>query len=269
MTGYSVQALPLEKRALRTKPIKYLFLIVVIAQFAVPALPALGFGETIGDRAVADGIPPELPLGVFFSIWSVIFFGLLAIAILNLFAPDAASKRLVPPLTCAVIGNCLWMLCAQSVGSTWLDFLLILPIAVFTWEAAYRQDRTGRYDGTPRSILYGLTVGLFAGWLTVATSISFPDLGRWLLGRGPSDAVWQSLWMTVIPAAIMATVFASYISRNGWYFVALGWGLLGVILNNWLRLETHGLAIAATVITLYIIFRRVRFGARGSYPAKL
>ena len=249
-------------------PIKYLFLIIVIAQFAVPALPALGVGETIGDRAVAQGVPPELPLGVFFSIWGVIFLGLLTIGVLNIRAPDAATKRLVPPLACAALGNCIWMFCAQTFGSVGVDFVLLLPILFFTWEAAYRQERIARYDGTLRSILYGLKVGLFAGWLTVAVSISVPDLGRWMLGRGPSDEVWQSLWMTLVPAIALATVFASYISRNGWFFVALGWGLLGIITNNWLRLETHALAIVTAVIAGYIIFRRMRFGARGGYPDK-
>ncbi|MEP1144483.1 MAG: hypothetical protein ABJH52_12250 [Henriciella sp.] len=252
-----------------TMPIKLFFLVVAIAQFFVPLLPQLGIGEMIGDRAVFDGIPPELPLGVFFSIWGIIFTALLAMAVLNLSAPDAASERLAPPLALAAFGNVLWMLSAQGFGNVLLDFLLLLPIAFFTWEAAYRQDRTGRYDGTGRSILNGLTVGLFAGWLTVAVSISVPDLGRWMLGRGPSDAVWQSLWMTLVPAAIMATIFASYVSRNVWYFVALAWGLLGIILNTWVRLEIHALAIAAAVVASYILFRRVRFGARGSYPSKL
>ena len=35
--------------------LKILFLLGVIAQFFVPVLPQLGIGETIGDRAVADG----------------------------------------------------------------------------------------------------------------------------------------------------------------------------------------------------------------------
>lgn len=250
-------------------PIKFFFLLVVIAQFAVPRLPQLGVGEPIGARAVAEGIPPELPVGIFFAIWGVIFFGLLAMAVLNISDPDAATERLALPLALAAFGNMIWMWSAQSFGYVWLDFLLLLPIAFFAWKAAYLQDRTGRYDGTPRSILYGLTVGLFAGWLTVAISISVPDLGRWLLGRGPSDAVWQSLWMTLVPAVIMAFVFANHVSRNGWYFVAVGWGLTGIIVNNWVRLEIHALAIATGVIGIYLLFRRLRFGARGSYPAKL
>lgn len=247
---------------------KPFFLVVVLAQFIVPLLPAFGIGTTIGERAVSDGIPPELPTGVFFSIWGVIFLGLVLTAAMHWRTPSYTSTRIAPPLLMAALGNLIWMFSGQSIGHVGLDFLLILPIAFFTWEAAYRLDQAGNYDGTARSILHGLTVGLFAGWLTVAVSISVPDLGRWLLGRGASDAVWQSLWMTLIPASVMAFVFANYVSRNGWYFVALGWGLLGIVANNWDRLGTHALAIATALVGLYILLRRIRFGARGSYPAK-
>lgn len=250
---------------LKSKP---LFLLIVLAQFIVPLLPQFGIGESIGDRAVVAGIPPELPIGIFFSIWGIIFTGLVLTAVLHWRAESHASQQIAPPLMLAALGNLVWMFSAQGLGIVWLDFILLLPIAFFTWEAAYRLDRTQAYDGTPRSILHGLTVGLFAGWLTVAVSISVPDLGRELLGRGPSDAVWHSLWMTLIPATIFATVFASYVSRSGWYFVALGWGVLGIVVNNWVRLDTHALAIAAAIVGLYILFRRIRFGASGSYPAK-
>lgn len=247
---------------------KPLFLLIAIAQFFVPVLPQLGIGTSLGKRAVEQGIPPELPPGAFFSIWGIIFSGLVLIAVVNLRQQSHVGDRLVPPLMIASLGNIIWMLSAQSLGLVWLDFLLLLPIGFFTWEAAYRLDQTSGYDGTLQSFLYGVTVGLFAGWLTVAISISVPDLGRWILGLGVTDRVWASLWMTLVPAVGMAYVFANYVSRNGWYFIALGWGLLGVIINNWTRTEMHALALMTAVIGAYLIFRRVRFGARGSYPAK-
>ena len=249
--------------------LKILFLLGAIAQFFVPVLPQMGLGETIGDRAVADGIPPELPLGIFFSIWGVIFIGLFVLALKSLLSSDPLIDALVPPLTVAVIGNVIWMLSAQMFGLVWLDFVLLLPILAATWWAAYRQDRYGRYDGTPLRILIGLTVGLFAGWLSVAVSISVPDVGRWLLSRGPTDAVWHSLWMTLVPAVVLAILFANRVSRNLWYFVAVGWGLFGIVMNNWSRTGTGWLAIITAVIALYVLFRRLRFGARGSYPDKL
>lgn len=247
---------------------KLAFILVALGQFIAPALPALGLGKTIGSRAVAEGIPPELPTGIFFSIWSVIFIGFLITAILNWRAPDYVTERIAFPLMMAGLGNVLWMVCAQSFGWPWLDLILLAPILYFAWIAGYRLDQTNTYDGTARSILYGVTVGLLAGWLSVAVSISVPDFGRWALDRGPTDAVWQSFWMTFIPAVSLAFVFANYISRNGWYFVALGWGLTGIIVNNWTRTETHWLAITAAIIAINVLYRRMRFGARGSYPAK-
>ncbi len=247
---------------------RFLLVSAALAQFLAPLLPVFGMGETIGNRAIEAGIPPELPTGIFFTIWSVIFVGFLLIGILHVRAPDHATRQVSGPLAMAGFGNVLWMISAQSIGSVWLDFLLLLPIGFFAWEAAYRLDKTETYDGSLRSILYGVTIGMLAGWLTVAVSISVPDVGRWLLGRGPSDGVWQSLWMALVPATILATVFANYVSRNGWYFVALAWGLLGIVVNNWTRLGTHALAIATAVLGIYILFRRVRFGASGSYPAK-
>lgn len=248
--------------------LKPAFILIALAQFIAPVLPILGLGDPIGARAVAGGIPPELPTGIFFSIWSVIFIGFLVTAILHWRAPDHATNFIALPLTLAGLGNVLWMVSAQSFGWPWLDLLLLLPILYFAWLAAYRLDQTSTYDGTGRSILYGVTVGLLAGWLTVAVSISVPDFGRFILDREPSDAVWQSLWMTLVPAVILAFVFANHISRNGWYFVALGWGLCGIIVNNWSRTGTHWLAIVTAIIAIYVLYRRIRFGARGSYPAK-
>ena len=193
---------------------KLLLLLAALAQFVAPALPAFGIGESIGSRAVAAGIPPELPPGFFFAIWSVIFLGFLVTAILHFRAPDHATGQIAMPLALAGFGNVLWMVSAQSIGSVWLDFILLVPILYFSWLAAQRLDQTGAYDGTGRSILYGLTVGLLAGWLTVAVSISVPDVGRALLDRGTSDNVWQSLWMTLIPAVALAYVFAIHISRS-------------------------------------------------------
>lgn len=247
---------------------RYFLLLVAIAHFVAPALPALGIGVSQGERATENGIPPELPFGFFFSIWGIIFLGFLIIAIWHFRSPNHASNRIAIPLAMVGLGNVLWMLSAQGLGLVWLDFILLLPILFFAWEAAYRLDRTLAYDGTLRSILHGLVVGLLAGWLSVAVSISVPDLVRWILGRGVTDHPWQSLWMALVPAVIFATVFASYVSRNGWYFVALAWGLTGIIFNNWIRLGTHGLAIATTIVGAYVLLRRIRFGASGSYAEK-
>lgn len=247
----------------------WFLLLVAIAQFCAPLLPAMGIGQSIGDRATAAGLPPELPTGIFFSIWGIIFLGFLGIAVLSLLRRSYPIQKIAMPLALAGLGNVIWMISAQSLDLSWLNFVLLIPILLCIWEAAHRLDRIGGFDGTPISLLLCLTIGLFAGWISIAVSISVPDLVRGILGRGASDFVWQSLWLALVPALVLAWLFASRVSRNFWYFVALAWGLTGIIVNNWFRLETHALALAVTALGAYALFRRVRFGAKGSQAAKL
>ncbi|MDJ0921974.1 MAG: hypothetical protein QNI84_12675 [Henriciella sp.] len=248
--------------------VRLALLLIAIAQFAAPVLPVLGIGENIGMRAVADGLPPELPPGVFFAIWGPIFLAYLTFALLANIRPTATSDHLAAPLAVAGLGNVIWMISAQSLAQPWLDFVLLLPILAAAWVAAYRLDLAGGFDGTLHRLLACGLVGLLAGWLSVAVSISVPDVTRWALGRDVTDRVWQSLWLTLIPAGLLASAFASRISTNLWYFVALGWGLIGVIVNNWQRTELHGLAIAATVIGVWIVLRRMRYGATGAFYSR-
>ncbi|MEO1643414.1 MAG: hypothetical protein AAFR74_08765 [Pseudomonadota bacterium] len=236
---------------------RYALFPVAVAQFVAPALPAMGFGETIGDRATGAGIPPELPLGVFFSIWGIIFTAYLGVAILALTKPNYVYDRVAGPLALAGLGNVVWMLSAQTFGYSWLDFLLLWPILFFAWEAAHRMHQMGGFNGTGRRLLLCVVVGLLAGWLTVATSISTPELLRDLLGRGATDNPWQSLWAALIPAALLAYFFARYVSASLWFYVALSWGLVGIILNNWTRTEMHFLAIAAGVVGLIVLRTRM------------
>lgn len=234
---------------------------IAMGHFLVPALPIFGFGLAIGDRAIANGIGPELPPGPFFAIWGIIFTTYLIMAVWGTLRPNFVSALIVKPLTLAGLGNIIWMLSAQLIGLRILDFLLLLPILFFAWQAAYRlQSRTPGYDGTVRSILNGLTVGLLAGWLSVAVSISLPELVRVLSDRAVSDAVWQSLWWALGPAGIMAIAFTRFISRSLWYYVALGWGLLGIFWNVYFRLELHALGLFTLIVGL-IIFRQ-RFSYR-------
>ena len=243
---------------------RQMLLVTALLQFLAPLLPGLGVGTPLSVRAVGDGVPPELPLGIFFSIWGVIFTAYLGFAVLANLKPGFVSDRLAAPLVLVGAGNVIWMVSAQSVGSPWLDFVLLLPILLFAWEAAYRLDVIGGFDGTGRRLLTCLLVGLLAGWLAVAVSISVPDVVRTLLGRGPSDHVWHSLWLALVPAAGLAWLFASRVSRSVWFFVALSWGLVGIMANNWWRTETHALAIAAFVLGWIINGRRLRYGASGA-----
>ncbi|WP_084398546.1 hypothetical protein [Henriciella aquimarina] len=240
-------------------------LLVALLQVLVPLLPVMGIGNFVGTQFTRGDIPPELPLGPFFSIWSVIFALYFTFALFALLKPSYLEAHLGAPLLAAGAGNVVWMLSAQFLANDWLNFLLLIPILVFSWQAARRLHRMGGWDGTGRRLVAVTLTGLLSGWLTAAFSVSVPEVVRTLFGLAPTDQVWLSLWCALIPAGLLAWAFASRISRSLWFFVALGWGLTGVALNNWLRTETHGLAIMTVVFGLYVIWRRLRYGARPAF----
>lgn len=247
------------------KPLAFMLLAVAIAQWIVPLLPQLGNGSPIGTEAREGGIPPELPPGLFFSIWSVIFALYAVFALTALLKPTYLERTLAVPLLLAGAGGVVWMLAAQTISNEWLNFLLLLPILLFSWEAAHRLHRMGGWDGTWRRLVAGALTGLFSGWITVAVSISLPRLVRMVRDLGPTDHVWQSLWIALVPAALLAWLFANRVSRSLWFFAAFAWGLAGIAVNNWARTGTHWLAIMTVLLGLYVLWRRLAYGARPAF----
>ncbi|MEQ8557698.1 MAG: hypothetical protein RIB03_05220 [Henriciella sp.] len=240
----------------------YLLLIVAILQWTAPLLPFAGLGETIGTQAREGGIPPELPPGIFFSIWSVIFTLYLAFALMAVFRGGYLEDHVGAPLLLAGAGNVIWMLAAQFIGNEWLNFVLLIPIVWFAWEAARRLHLMGGWDGTGPRLVGAALSGLLSGWAVVAISISVPRLMRAILDLAPTDQVWLSLWSALLPAVILTWVFATRVSRSLWFFAGLGWGLAGIAINNWTRTELHWLAIMTVAVGLYVLWRRLAYGAR-------
>jgi hypothetical protein len=245
----------------------YLPVIVILLGVLQPLsgalAPALGIGAPIGN-ATREMTLPEQPLPAFFSIWSVIFFAYLLFGISYWRAREPWMERIAAPLAWAGAFNIIWMISAQLIASQPLDFLLLFPIAIAAWTAAFRMDRLRETGWSPKKALADLTAAMLSGWITVAIAISVPLTLRSFSGLGATDFPWQMLWVTLVTASLPAWMFARYISRSWWYFIALGWGMIGIVLNNWYLTEMNWLAIiSAGVLTLIICLRLFR-GADGS-----
>jgi hypothetical protein len=241
-----------------------LILLLGLLQPASGALaPVLGIGAPIGN-ATRNLTLPEQPLPAFFSIWSVIFLVYILFAIACLRAREPWMDRIAVPLAWAGVFNVIWMFSAQLVAVQPLDFLLLFPIALASWMAAFRMDRLRETGWSPKKALADCVAALLAGWITVAIAISIPLTVRSLTSLGATDAPWQMLWLTLAPAGLAAWMFARYVSRSWWYFIALGWGLAGIVLNNWYVTGMNWLAIMTGLVLAILICLRLFRGADGS-----
>lgn len=246
---------------------KHLPLIILLLGILQPLsgalAPALGIGTPIGN-ATRDLTLPEQPLPAFFSIWSVIFLGYFVFGAAYLRAREPWMDRIAIPLAWAGLFNIIWMLSAQLIVSQPLDFLLLFPIAISAWIAAQRADSLREMGWSPKKALADFVAAMLSGWITVAIAISIPLTLRAFTDIGATDFPWQMLWITLVTASIAAWMFARYISRSWWYFVALGWGVLGIILNNWQVTDMHWLAITSAFVLTIVICLRLFRGADGS-----
>jgi len=245
-----------------------LLLPIAILQLLAAYLPtALNLGPSIGERATADGIPPELPPGSFFAIWGVIFLAYISFAIHALRHDTELTRRLSLPLAWAGLGTAIWMPLQQIIGNPMLDLLAILPIGYFTWLAAYRFDTMRGLGGSPIKWTADVLTGLLSGWLTVATAISVPRAGRYLMNQGPTDSEWISLWSVLAVISTATWIYKRRISRTLWYYYAAGWGLIGIVMNNWLRTDFGYFLWITLFFGLWLIYRRWSTGAAGASRA--
>ena len=243
-----------------------IFVLGVLQPLAGALAPAFGIGTPIGD-ATAGTSAPEQPLPAFFSIWGIIFAAFTALGVVGLWRPSQWLKPLGVPLALAGASNIVWMLSAQLIGSQPLDFVLLAPIFVFAWWAAREAEAL---RGT-RSLTYYIgdaASGLLAGWISVATAISIPLTVRSFTGLGPSDFPWPMFWSTILSAGLLAWIFASRISASLWYFVAAGWGILGIAFHNWTETGMHLIGhFAAGCLALLLILRLTRGANAGKRAA--
>ncbi|MEL7471650.1 MAG: hypothetical protein AAFN27_24615, partial [Pseudomonadota bacterium] len=173
-------------------------------------------------------------------------------------------RRVGPPLAIAGALNVLWMLSAQLIASQLLNTLLLFPIAWCAWRAAREFDQMRGLGGDASKLVADATTGLLSGWITVAVAISAPLTVRTLTGLGASDAPWQMLFLTLAVAAGGAYAFASRVSRSLWYFVALGWGVACIALNNWFVTGMNPMAVIAALAGAAIIRFRLTGAPNGS-----
>lgn len=243
---------------------RFLILPVALLQLASTYVPEILGYPSIGVSAIADGIPPELPLAPFFAIWGVIFVCFISFGLYALTYDTELSRRLSAPLVISGTVIAFWTPIQQIVGNPVLDFVLLGPLVWYSWLAAYRFDTMRGLGGSPIKWTADVLTGLLSGWVTVALAISVPRAGRYILNQGPTDSEWIAFWSVLVTLSAATWVYKDHISRTYWYYWAAAWGLLGIVLNNWLRTGFGYFGWITLLFGAWLIYRRATTVAYGA-----
>jgi hypothetical protein len=246
-------------------------LAIVSAFVGSGALGGTPIAEAADGWLTADStwIAPAAPA---FSIWSVIYAGLVGYGIWQFFpsADTARHHSARPWILAGVVLNSAWIWVVQAgwLGASVLVIVLLLAclcrVLVILESAQYRaaaspvaaatvgapassgapsQGRAARW--TERILLDGVQ-GLYLGWVTVAT---LANVAAWLGSLGWSGSpLGPVVWATilVVVATLIATATALYDGGRFAPALATAWGLAWIAVG---RSDGTGLQSASLAIT--------------------
>jgi hypothetical protein len=243
-------------------------LVLAVVATGAAAVGSGAFGGTpiaeAAGGALSATATPVAPASTAFSIWSVIYLGLLAYAVwqaLPAQREDPRQRRSGWLAALSMLLNAAWILVVQG-GLLWLSVVVIvtlLSVLVAILEVHLDDGPRSRVE----SVLVDGTFGLYLGWVTIATianaAATLAAAGVGDLGLGPTG--WSVALLSV--AAVLGVAYALHTRGRLAVAAALAWGLAWVAVGrsggateNGAVAVTAGVAAVVTVLAAVVV--RVR-----------
>ncbi|NLG28470.1 MAG: tryptophan-rich sensory protein [Chloroflexi bacterium] len=238
--------------------------LVIVATLAVLVVNGLASylplnGVTTAD--VSDAFQVLfVPEGYVFSVWGIIYIGLLAYTIYQALPrkaddPDMRATGWIYIVSCAA--NAAWLF-AWHWSKLGLSVILMLVLLV-SLLAIYLVQVIGR-----RSVSKGklwcvhIPFGVYLGWITVATIANVQDwlwsMGWGAFGLGPE--VWALIMLAV---GTLVTALMLRTRRDIAYALVIVWAFAGIAVKQWANSQV--VAIVAAVLAVVVAVLIVLWGA--------
>jgi hypothetical protein len=205
-----------------------------------------------------------------FQIWGVIYVGLVAYAIWQFLPAQRTAerhRRLGYPVALSLLLNAAWILSIQF-DLLWLSVPVIAALLVVLIVAFLRASRSPS-TGVVDAIVTDGTIGLYLGWVAVATAanVTAALVAAGFDGFGIAPEAWAVVVIAVAAAAGVALALAGRgrISPT----LSLGWGLVWIAVARLTGSpESSITAVAAAVATVVVVVATVvaRLRARSGEP---
>lgn len=201
------------------------------------------------------------PAGPAFSIWGVVYLGLLAYTVWQWLPRNAATERSRATGWLAAVSmvlNAGWLLVTQQ-GWIWASVVVILAL-VLTLGLLVRRLTTLVSTSIAERVVVDGTFGLYLGWVTVATCANVTAA---LVAShvDPGRTVGAALAVVVLAvAAALGMVFAVRLGGRWSVAVAMAWGLAWIAAGRLGATDLHSTptAVAAIVAALVVLAAATR-----------
>ncbi|MEO6050452.1 MAG: TspO/MBR family protein [Pyrinomonadaceae bacterium] len=230
-----------------------LVLVATIATITFNGLAAAGYVNGVTPEVISDAYPTVItPAGYAFTIWSVIYLGILAFSIYQLLPANLTRFRPFRSLyILSSVLNCAWIYFwhREQVG---VCLLLIFSLLVTLILMLVRFRRPGA-EGGP---LFTKSVfGVYAGWVTAATLVSFAVFLKYLGVEMPAVG-WNTLGVASIILAAALAVIVRLKLQNYFYPLAIAWAATAIAVK---QSGNTAIVVASSVCVIVCLVMAVSF----------
>lgn len=210
--------------------------------------------EAAGGALAADATLLAPASGAF-SVWTVVYLGLAGYTVLQWFpAPASAARqrRLRLPVAGTMLLNAAWILVVQA-GWLWLSVAVIVVLLGLLSRVFVILLRS-RPDGLLERVLVDGSLGIYLGWVCVATAA---NVAAALTGSGFDGAGIDPDWWAVGVLAVVGVIGVALAARSQGRIAvaaAITWGLAWIAVARWDGMPSSvPTAVAATTVAVVVL----------------
>jgi hypothetical protein len=232
-------------------------LITIVINILANALPING----LNTGQISDTFKVYfVPAGYVFSIWGIIYIGLIAYAVYQAFPSQRENPRLQATGWWVALGglaNCAWIFLWQYEIFIWTVAAMLILLASLI--VVYLRLGIGRTKAsTGETWAVRIPFSIYLGWITVATVADISDV-LWFV-KWNQFGISAAAWLVVILGAVLIiAALMNFLRRDVAYALVILWALAGITVKfpqaggvtvaTWV---TFGLVAASLVAALLV-----------------
>jgi hypothetical protein len=233
-----------------------LVILAVAVTITINALADILPINGLGTGQISDGFKVFfVPSGYVFSIWGVIYLGLIAYAIFQVLPAQRENPRLQATaglFLASSVANCAWIFLWHYQLFVWT--LLAMFILLVSLILMYLKLGIGRSTVTrAENWLVRVPFSVYLGWITVATIANVTDGLAYLKwsGWGIAPQAWAVIMLAV---AVLVAALMALTRRDLAYLLVLVWAFVGIALKfATVPLVAYAAWAASAVVVVFVL----------------
>jgi hypothetical protein len=235
------------KNTVRQITVVLVTLITIVINILANALPING----LNTGQISDTFKVYfVPAGYVFSIWGIIYIGLIAYAVYQAIPSQRENPRMQATGWWVALGglaNCAWIFLWQYEHFIWTVAAMLVLLASLI--VVYLRLGIGRTKvSTGETWAVRMPFSIYLGWITVATVADISDV-LWYV-KWNQFGISAAAWMVVILGAVLViSGLMNFLRRDVAYALVILWALAGITV----RFPQAGIVTVATWVTFGLV----------------